>query len=170
MAVQSADLQFFTSVGVAGGVESCGGAISGTQLPIQVNALFDAVSSAEAQTGMVDYRCVYVTNQNVTPQTLFDASVFVQTNAVGDSNIQIALDPAPVGANSAIVLTDETDSDNKLSALVFSPASDAANALPIGDIVGGGGKKAIWIRREVTPNAAASAETIVLEVRGDTDA
>ncbi|WVX87462.1 hypothetical protein EniLVp02_0123 [Vibrio phage EniLVp02] len=170
MAVQSADLQFFTSAGIADGVESCGGAISGTQLPTELNALFDAVSATEAQAGVIDYRCVYVTNQNVTPQTLFNASIFVQTNAVGDSNIQIALDPAPVGSDSSIILTDELDSDNKLSGLVFSPASDAANALPIGDMVGGGGKKAVWIRREVTAGAAASAETIVLEVRGDTDA
>lgn len=179
MAVLATDLKFFkssassTDTGNTGGglVSSLGGAISSTELTSgQLHDLFDAVTAAEASTGRVEYRCIYVANQNATPQTLYDAKIFIATNtASGDSEIEIGLDPSPVGSDSTISLTNEQDTDDKLLAVTFSPAADFANGLSIGDIPGNGGKKAIWIKRTINAAAAAASESAVLQIQGDTD-
>lgn len=179
MSVQATDLKFYkssastTNANNTSGnlVGSIGGAISTTQITSgQLHDLFDAVLASEAQAGRIEYRCIYVVNSNTTPQTLYDARVFVQTNTVSaDSSIEIALDPAAVGTDSTISLTDELDSDNKLSGLTFSPASDFDNGLVIGDVAGNGGKNAIWIKRTINAGASAANESAVIQFQGDTD-
>lgn len=178
MAVTSADLKYYlssasaTSANNTGGglVTSIGGAISATEIVSgSNNNLFDAVSSAEAISGRVEYRLVYVTNENVTPQTLYASRVFVLANTVAaETKIEIALDPAAVGSNSSITLVDEIDSTNLLSGLTFSLASSFNNGLVIGDMPGGS-KKAVWIKRTITAGAAAAQETATLSLQGETD-
>lgn len=179
MAVNSTDLKFYKSSASAqtaentGGssITSLGGAISGTEVTSGVlHELFDAVTADEAEFGRVEYRCIYVVNNNVTPQTLYDARVFVSSDTTSDDSlIEIGLDTAAVGADTAISLTDEIDSDDKLAAIVFSPAADYDNGLVIGDIVGNGGKKAVWVKRTINALAGAATENAVITIQGDTD-
>lgn len=179
MSVQATDLKFYkssastTNANNTGGnlVGSIGGAISSTQLVSgQLHDLFDAVLASEALSGRVEYRCIYVTNENTTPQTLYSSTLFIQSNTDSTfSTIDIGLDPAPGGSDSTISLTDELDSDNKLSGITFRAANSFDNGLEIGDIAGNGGKKAIWVRRTILANAPAANEDAVLQFQGDTD-
>lgn len=177
MAVQATDIKFYkssnsvTSANNTNGAEifSVGGVISADEVVADLNSLFDAVTSSEAGIGSVEYRCIYVVNENITPQTLYDAKIYIASNLDPNSVIKIALDPAPVGSDSAISLTDEIDSDSKLAALAFSTASDISTALTIGDMAGAGGKKAIWLQRVVTAGALAGSKSSVITVQGDTD-
>lgn len=182
MAVTASDLKFFKSagtstsanntVGIGTPVSSVGGAISATEVVSgSLHDLFDAVTSGEASAGRTEYRCIYVSNANATPQTLYASRIFIQSNTASvDSTLEIGLDVAPVGTNSAITLLDEIDSDNRLAAVAFSSATDFANGLVIGDVPGSGGKKAVWIKRTINPGAAAASETATISWQGDTDA
>ena len=179
MAVIPADIKYFKSTDATtvanntngGTVDSLGGIISANEIATATNHnLFDAVISAEATAGRIEYRLIYVTNANVTPQTLYDAKVFINTNTISaDTTIEIALDPAAVGADSSLTLLDEIDSSNVLVGLTFSLASSFATGLVIGDIDGAGGKKGIWIKRTIDALAVAAQDSGILEVQGDTD-
>ena len=178
MAVIAADIKYFKSTDattVAGNtngalVDSLGGVISANEIISNSNHnLFDAVTSAEALAGRIEHRLIYVTNQNAS-QTLFASKVFVATDTVAaDTLIEIALDPAAVGADSSLTIADETDSGNALVGLTFSTANSFANGLDVGDMTFGT-KKAVWVRRTITAGATAAAETATLEVQGDTAA
>ena len=150
-------------------VESVGGAISGDALVTgKLHDLFDPVTSAEGLAGRTEIRCIYVKNDHAT-QTLYDTKMFISTNTVSaDSTIEIALDPASTGSDSAITLDDELDSGGKLSALTFSASVDFANGLDIGDMPASS-YKAIWIKRIINAGAVASLESAVISLQGDSD-
>lgn len=178
MAILASELKYFKSANtvtdpnnsLSATIESLGGAITANELTTGLmHDLFDVVPSAEASAGRTEYRCIYLKNENAT-QTLYDARVYISVNTPSpDSAIEIALDPAAVGVDSTITLADEIDSTSLLSSLIFSSAVDFTNALSIGDIPAGE-YKAVWIKRIISPGAAAAAETCTLAFRGDTDA
>ncbi len=152
-------------------IDSLGGGISSTELVSgALHDLFDAVPSAEAASGRVEYRLIYVQNTHAT-LTLYDAKIFMFSNTASpDSLIEIGLDPvAGNGDDSLILLDDEVDSGGDLAAVVFGAHSDFANGLDIGNLAAGE-QRAVWIRRTIEAGAAAANETASISLRGDTDA
>lgn len=152
-------------------VESLGGAISTSELvSAEVHGLFDAVPSAEALAGRVEYRLIYVKNDH-SDLTLYDAKVFMFENTTSENSIiELGLDPvAGNGDDSVIELDDEADSTDKLSAVVFGAHSTFDSGLDIGNLAAGS-KRAVWVRRTIEAGATAASELATIAVRGDTDA
>lgn len=132
-----------------------------------LNNLFDNVSSAEATTGITDYRCIYLHNANAT-DTINTVEVFVNTDTPSPTTkIQIGLDPAGIGngdtTGEATTIATETDVP---AGVTFTDSLGAANALPIGTL-GPAAGIAIWIKRTVSPGTASAAtDPFTLRVTG----
>lgn len=132
-----------------------------------LNNLFDNVSSAEATTGITDYRCIYLHNNNGS-DTINDVDVFVNTDTPSSTTkVQIGLDPAGIGdgdtTGEATTIADEEDAP---SGVTFTDSLGAGNALTVGTL-GPGDGIAIWIKRIVSPGTASAAtDPFTLRVTG----
>lgn len=178
MAIIATDLKYFksatsSSTGNTNGrtIDSLGGAITTTELISgTLHDLFDSVSSSEAANGRVEYRCIYLKNDNAT-QTLYDAITWINTAAAGtNTTIEIAPDPAADDQTPAIILADEVDSTDQLTTITnWTTAPSAASSVSIGDVPSGRAK-AIWIRRSITAGQAAITDSCSISFLGDTNA
>lgn len=163
MAIVSSDIKYRLSGGSANAnpATSLGGVISSTDAPATT---FDDVSSAEAQAGSVEYRCVYVRNTHGT-LTLVGAKVWIQANTTTPSSDVVA-----IGLGTSAVNGTEQTVANETTAptgVTFSAAANEGAGLTIGDLAPGA-TKAVWIRRTVLAGASAVAESFTLRVKGDT--
>lgn len=158
MALVAADILLLQTVEV----NSLGGAIGVTPVPQGVDLFFDNVAEAEAETGSVAYRCVYVKNQSVT-DTLYAANIYIATRTPNPStSCQLALDAAGLNGTAAII----ADESVAPPGAVFEGAG-SSNPLQMGDL-GPGDYYPVWIERTVAPNAVGSAsDYVVLAVAGD---
>jgi hypothetical protein len=162
MAIASTDIKYRLSGGAANAnpATSLGGALSTTDTPV---GFFNQVSSTEAQTGSVKYRCEYVKNENGT-LTLTGAHVWVPVDTVSaDTKIDIGLGTSAIGGTEQTIANESTAP----SGVTFVPATTEGAALTIGDLAPGA-TKAIWLRRTVNAGAASSNDTYTLRVKGDT--
>lgn len=154
MAIISTDIKRYLSGG-AGNSDpnaSLGGAISVTELVSgTLHGLFDIVASAEASAGDTEYRCYYVKNTHGT-LTALSAKVWVQTESPsGDTDEEIGLGTSAINGVEQTVANEQTAP----AGVTFSQANGEGNALVIGDIPPGQ-HKAIWVKRTVSPGAAAA--------------
>lgn len=170
MAVVSSDIKLFLSGGAANAspAASLGGEKSNTQVSATaMNNLFDNVSDAEAVAGDVEYRCIYIFNDNDT-DTLNTTAVFIQSNTPSaDSAIAIGLDPAGNGDGvSTGEATTVADEQTAPAEVTFSAAADSAAALAIGTL-GPNTGRAVWVRRTINAAAASQAsDPFTLRVTG----
>jgi len=160
MPVTAADIKIFGS-----GTNNRGGVKSSTEIPNgQLHALFDPVRAAEALTGMTDYRCVYVQNDNAA-STLRDAVAYV-SNAPNTTGVSVML-----GAGAAAIDGMEPDVATETIAplgVTFTVANNAANAIAVGSLTPGQ-SKAIWIQRTIAANTASAAnDQFTLLIVGET--
>lgn len=141
---------------------SLGGAMSSTAVSATNNAFFDMVSSAEASTGDVEYRCLYVTNTGAT--TALGAKLWLQSNTPNSDN-QVAIALGGEGKNgTAETVANENTAPSGES--FTEPATEGA-ALSLGDLATGD-KYPVWVRRTVNAGAAADAsEAFTLRVKCD---
>lgn len=129
-----------------------------------LNNIFDDVDGAEAASGGVDYRCIFLLNNHAT-LTYVGAMVSVQSESAGGSTIDIATDNIAVSAKGsasaqAAVIANEGVAPTGVSAFGDGP-------LAIGDMAPGT-VKAIWIRRTTPASATAmNPDSFVLAVTGD---
>lgn len=136
----------------ADGNASIGGAKSSQAVSSSADALFDAVSAAEAATGDTEYRCVYLHNANAT-DTMTNAVVYISSQT-GSANTSLE-----VGVGAAAINATETAVANESTApagVSFSAPSTVGAALALGSIPPGQ-HKAIWLKWTVDPAAAATA-------------
>lgn len=158
MAVISSDLKFYLSGGAANtsAAASLGGERSTSQIPTgTLNNVFDNVSSGEATSGDVEYRCIYAVNTNGA-DTLNATKIWIAANTPSPGTvIAIGLDPEGVGDGSASgvagIIATEQDAP---AGVTFDAAANEAASLAIGDL-GPGEGIAVWIRRTVSAGAAA---------------
>ena len=163
MAIVSTDIKYRLSGGSANAnaALSLGGVISSVDAPV---ASFDDVSSAEAQAGAIEYRCIYVRNTHGT-LTLVGAKIWINANTTTPSSSVVAL-----GLGTSAVNGTEQTVANETTAptgVTFSAAANEGTGLVIGDLAPNA-TKAFWIRRTVLAGAAAVAESFTLRVKGDT--
>lgn len=162
MPIISTEIQYRLSGGAANASAnaSLGGAKSTTAAPTN---LFDDVSSAESAAGDIEYRCIYVHNNNAT-LVLQNAVVWIDANTTGN---RIAL---AVGS-SAINGTEQTIANEGTAptGVTFSQPANKGAGLALGNIPAGQ-HRAVWIRRTVGAATPASNDTYTLRVEGDTAA
>lgn len=140
---------------------SLGGVISSTAVP--VTTIFDAVASSESAAGSVEYRCVYVRNNNTT-LTLSNARVWlsvVSTNAKATHAIGVG--------TSAVNGTEQTVANETTapSGITFASPTVIGDAIAIGDLPPTQ-HRAIWIRRTVPAGTTPSgSDGFTINISGD---
>jgi hypothetical protein len=169
MPIVSSDIKYRLSGGSSntdpnaslGGVKSSTDIVDAT-----VHNLFDIVSSAEGTAGDTEYRAFYVHN-NHGSLSLLSPKVWVQTQTPStDTTIEIAVGSAAVNGTEQTVANESTAP----TGVTFSAPSSEGAGLSLGDIPAGQ-HKAVWIKRIVSASAAAyNADSVVLRVKGDTQA
>lgn len=150
------DIKFYGS-----GASNLGGAIGSLLTSNVLHNLFDIVTTAQAVSGLTEYRCIYVKNTHGT-DTLYAAKIWIESQTPSaDTSIQIALGASAVsGTETAIA--DEEDAPG----VTFSAPSDVDTSLAIGDLAASA-HKAIWIKRVVNVNAvSASNDPFTIKVEG----
>lgn len=167
MPIAESDIQLRLSGGAANSDvnASLGGAKSSVQfVDASLHNLFDVVGSAEASTGDIEYRCIYIHNAHAS-LTAQNTKVFIPTQPGGDSSFEIALAGEGVNATAETVADESTAPAGE----AFSAPANEGAALVIGDIPPGQ-HMAIWIKRIVTASATAANETAVIRTKFDTAA
>lgn len=169
MAVLSTDIKFYLSGGAANSDvnASLGGAKSSTEITTAtLHNLFDIVSSAEADSGDVEYRCLYVENTNGT-DTLLNAVAWLSANTPsGDTTLDIGLGTSAIDGTEQTVANESTAP----AGVTFSAPATQGAGLSIGNLTAGQ-HKAIWLRRTVSATAAAyNNDSATINVGGDTGA
>lgn len=162
MPIISTEIQYLLSGGAANADPnlSLGGIVSTTAVP---SNYFDKVDSAQALSGETNYRCFYVKNTNAT-LTLTGARVWIALNTTSaDTDINIGLGTSAINATEQTIANEATAP----TSVVFSAAATEGASLLIGDLAPNQ-TKAVWLRRIVNANAAASNDTYTLRVKGDT--
>ncbi|TVO70894.1 hypothetical protein FHP88_15685 [Sedimenticola selenatireducens] len=152
MPMVATDIKIYYSGGAANSDPnaSLGGVISSVEVSAGVHNLFDQVASDEASAGDTEYRCEYVKNTHPT-LTAQNLKVFVNAESPSaDTDEEIGL------GTSAINGTEQTiaDEDTAPSGVSFAQANGVGAALVIGDLAPGE-TKAYWVKRTVSPGAAA---------------
>ena len=164
MPIVASEIRFYKSSSGVG----LGGPISATEiLTGQLNNLFDNVSSQEAASGDIEYRCFYVKNTNAS-LVLLQAALWINSNTASpDTQIEVGIDPGGVNSSAQIVANEAIAP----TGVAFSTAIDMLNAIPLGNIPANGGYVAVWVKREVTAGAAAASNDFAtLTVQGETTA
>ncbi|MGB0747197.1 MAG: hypothetical protein ACPGO3_00480 [Magnetospiraceae bacterium] len=168
MPLTLADINWFLGGGAANADPnaSLGGAISNTEIVDATdNNLFDDVSGAEGAAGDVEYRLMFLKNEDDT-LTLQNASIYIDTNTPsGDSNVRIGLDPTGKNGTPTTI----ADEGTAPAGVVFSEPTQGA-PLAITDL-GPGEFYPVWVERTITAGAAAyNADNVQFAWQGETAA
>lgn len=154
MSIIAANFESRLSGGAANadGNLSIGGIKSSNVMSSATDALFDAVSAAQAAAGLVEYRCIYLHNANAT-DTMTNARAWVSANTpLAGTTLDIGIGAAAVNATETAVADEATAPVG----VTFSAPSTAATGLAVGTLPPGQ-HRAIWLRRTVTAGSASSA-------------
>ncbi len=166
MSIIEADFSRRLSGGVANalGSASLGGAKSSVAMSSATDALFDAVSAAQAAAGLVEYRCIYLHNANAT-DAMTSARVWVDANTpLSGTTLDIGVGAAAVNGTEDVIADEATAP----AGVTFSAPSTAAAGLDLGTIPAGQ-HKAIWLRRTVTAGALSTvSDTATLGFNSET--
>lgn len=134
-----------------------------------LNDLFDNISGAENAASTVDYRCVFIHNNNGA-NTLESPTVYLSAETAGGASITIAIDnlaASAIGAASAqaAVIGAETTAPSGVGA--FSAPTTAGTGLALSNLAVGN-CRAVWVRRTAANTAALTGDGVTLAVTGDT--
>ena len=111
------------------------------------NEIWDDVTKSEAVYGDTEYRCLYLYNRF--SDTLLDARVWIDTQPVGNDELDLGLDPAGIGdgVNTGVAQTVAAE-DTAPSNVTFSRPTDYSSGIQVGDL-GAGQAIAVWLKRTV---------------------
>jgi hypothetical protein len=167
MAILASEIKEYRSTFSNSGIDSLGGAITGTEIVDNTtHNIWDVVSSTESNSGDTEYRCIYVKNTNAT-LTLQSPKVWIATNTPStDTSVEIGLGSSAVNGVEQTVANESTAP----TSVTFSTAAGEGNALTFADLPNGQ-HKAIWIKRIIGATAGAyNDDNYVLSYAGDTAA
>ena len=162
MPIITTDIKYKFSGGAANAdpLLSIGGAKSSVD---SSSTIFDDVSSAEATSGDVEYRCVYILNTHGT-LSYQAAKVWIQAQTPSaDTDVAIGLAAAGLNAAETAVANENTAP----AGVTFSAPSSFAGGLSLGTIPAGQ-YYGVWVRRTVNAAAASASDSFTLRVQGDT--
>lgn len=162
MPILTTDIKYKLSGGAANADPLA--SIGGTKSSVDSGAtIFDDVSSGEATSGDVEYRCIYILNTHATLdyQT---AKVWIQAQTPSaDTDVAIGLAAAGLNAAETAVANENTAP----AGVTFSAPSSFAGGLSLGTIPAGQ-YYGVWVRRTVNAAAASASDSFTLRVQGDT--
>ena len=153
-------------------LNSLGGAMStaggGVIVDNTLNNLFPNVTGPQSSAGATHFRLIYIFNNHAT-LTFTNAKIWITSlTASADDEVDIGLDPAAIGSDSAINVTETPTGTSAPGGVTFSRPITEGTAITIGSIPAQS-KKGIWIKRVV--NAGANAYTnnsFQLQASGET--
>lgn len=152
MPIILADIDKFYLTGGAANSDtaaSLGGAVSSVAITTNtLQNLFDLVTTEDATTGDVEYRCLAVKNSN-SDMTLINSTIWINSNTVSaDTTLDIGL--AVEGANSSPELL--ANESTPPAGVVFSSPTTKETGLVLGDLTAGS-TYPIWVRRTINSDA-----------------
>jgi hypothetical protein len=165
MPISSGDIKLKLSGGAANAVASAslGGAASSADMP---ELIFDTVTGEQSAAGAVEYRCVYIKN-NDPVRTMYATVAWFDTNTPNiATNLSMGLGTSAMNAVEQVVAAGTTAPTG-----VTFTSPDAKNiGVAIGNIPPLQ-TRALWLRRSVTAGAAATtADTFGVKVECDSEA
>lgn len=176
-AIVAGDILFKYSVSAAAGntTASSAAASLGDQISTtawaggSANDLFDDISGAENAASTVDYRCIFIHNNNAA-NTFQNAVVYISAETAGGASIALATDniaASALGSASAqaAAIASETTAPSGVSA--FSSPTTAGTGLSLGNVAVAN-VKAFWVKRTAANTAALSNDGVTIAVTGDT--
>lgn len=180
MAIQTTDILYKLSIKTSSGGNllpqtnvdsSLGGYISQTSITTGVlNNLFSDLSGDDNANSAVDYRCIFVHNNNST-LTLQNTVAWLTSQVAGGANVDIGVDA--ITSSPIAQLTNQaasvTTKYNAPAGVVFSNPTSKSAGVSLGNIQPGY-CKAIWIRRSANNTVALSNDGATIRVEGDTAA
>lgn len=133
-----------------------------------VNDLFDNISGAENAASTVDYRCIFVHNNNGA-NTYENVVAYLSAEVAGGASIAIGVDPTAASAIAsasaqAVTIANETTAP---AGVTFSSPTTIGAGISLGNIPSGQ-CRAIWFRRTAANTSALSADGVTLAISGDT--
>ncbi len=154
MSIITADFSRRLSGGASNAVgnASIGGVKSSEVVPSTTDGLFDTVSAAQALTGSVEYRCIYLHNTNATDTMLATRAWISQQTSSASSALAIGVGATIVNATEPAIVNEGTAP----AGVTFSEPASAAEGVALGGIPPGQ-HRALWLRRTVTAGAINSS-------------
>jgi hypothetical protein len=175
-AIQLSDILWKYSVVAAAGNTTAGTAAGslGDQISTTVwaggvaNDLFDDISGAENAAATVDYRCLFLHNNN-SANAWQNVLLYLAAEVAGGASIAIGVDPtaaSPIGSASpqAVQIANETTAP---AGVTFSAPTTVGAGLAMGSIPVGYCRP-FWIRRTAANSAALSTDGVTFGTTGDT--
>ena len=132
------------------------------------NDLFDDITGAENAASQVDYRCIFIHNNNAA-NDYQSVVAYLSAEVAGGSNIAIGVDTtaaSAIGSATAQALT-IASTTTAPAGVSFSSPTTAGTGISVGTIPVGY-CQAIWVRRTATNSAALSNDGVTIAVSGDT--
>lgn len=132
------------------------------------NDLFDDISGAENAASTVDYRCIFIHNNNAS-NAYQNAVLWISAEVAGGASIAIGVDPTAASAlgsatAQAVQVANETTAP---AGVTFSAPTTLATGIALGSIPTGQ-VRAFWVRRTAANSAALSGDGVTLSISGDT--
>lgn len=130
--------------------------------------MFDDITGDENANLQVDYRCIFIHNNNGS-LTLLSPVIWIPSQVAGGANVAIGVDPtaaSAIGSSSPQAITIATTTTTP-AGVTFSAPSSFATGLPLGDIPAGQ-CKAFWFQRTATNSPALNNDGVTIQVQGDT--
>lgn len=176
-AIVTGDLLWKYSVAAAAGnttassaAASLGDQVSTTAFPdATLNALFDDISGAENAASTVDYRGLFIHNNNAA-NIFQNAVIYISAEVALGASIAIATDniaASAVGSGSTQMATIANETTAPTGVSAFSSPTTVGTGLSLGNI-GIAQVKGFWVRRTAANSAALSNDGVTLAIAGDT--
>lgn len=134
-----------------------------------LNDLFDDISGAENAASTIDYRCIFVHNNNGA-NALQNAYIYLSAEVGGGASIAVASDniaASAIGSGSAQAATIASETTTPSGVSAFVSPTTVGSALSLGNIPAGS-CKAVWIRRSAANTSALSNDGVTFTIGGDT--
>ncbi len=169
-AIQASDIVFRLSGGAANTspAASLGGAMStaggGVITSGQLNNVFDDITGDENAASDIEYRGIYVQNNNAN-NDWENVVMWLSAEVSGGASVAIAVALEAAGEAMATIADESTAPD---PAVTWSTATSKGTGVALGTIPKGGGYRGIWIKRTATNSAALSNDGATISVSGDT--
>jgi hypothetical protein len=136
-----------------------------------INNVFDNITGVQNAANQVDYRCIFVHNNNQGGITLLNAIAYISAEVSGGASSAIGVDPigvTPIGQSSAQAQI-VANNTSMPSGVTFTSPNTYTAGIALGNIPAGS-CVALWIRRTANNTAAINNDGVVIVVQGDTTA
>jgi hypothetical protein len=134
-----------------------------------LNDLFDDISGAENAASTIDYRCIFIHNNNGA-NTLQNSVIYISAETAGGASVAVAIDniaASAIGSGSTQAATIANETTTPSGVGTFSSPTTAGTGLSLGNIPIAQ-CRAYWVKRTAANSAALSADGCTIACTGDT--